>query len=183
MGDHRLQSAPHGCASSGRISCRTSKATSSVPAGEHRRPGPTGLRRRTRRRAGVRSPNFARGEVVEVRVGTSFLSGSGGAATPRTSPGLNFGMRCAGSCIPRGRERTGPSRMGRRQRSGKNGLYTALYHSLLYPRVFSEYGHYYSAFDDQVHTGESYTAFRSSGTRSAPRTVRSRCWLRNAWAG
>jgi len=38
-------------------------------------------------------------------------------------------------------------------------LYTALYHSLLYPRVFSEYGRYYSAFDDRVHNGESYTAF------------------------
>lgn len=41
----------------------------------------------------------------------------------------------------------------------KTRLYTALYHTLLYPRVFSEYGRYYSAFDDQAHQGESYTAF------------------------
>ncbi len=41
----------------------------------------------------------------------------------------------------------------------KTRLYTALYHALLYPRVFSEYGRYYSAFDDQVHTGQSYTAY------------------------
>ena len=38
-------------------------------------------------------------------------------------------------------------------------LYTALYHALLYPRTFSEYGRYYSAFDDRVHPGESYTAY------------------------
>src|ERR1700744_3570556 len=41
----------------------------------------------------------------------------------------------------------------------KTRLYTALYHALLYPRVFSEYGHYYSAFDDRMHAGESYTAY------------------------
>ncbi len=35
-------------------------------------------------------------------------------------------------------------------------FYTALYHCLLYPRVFSEHGRYYSAFDDQVHAGVAY---------------------------
>lgn len=38
-------------------------------------------------------------------------------------------------------------------------FYTALYHSLLYPRLFSEYGHYYSAFDDKIHPGISYTCY------------------------
>jgi predicted alpha-1,2-mannosidase len=38
-------------------------------------------------------------------------------------------------------------------------FYTGLYHALLYPKLFSENGRYYSAFDDQVHNGESYTAF------------------------
>jgi predicted alpha-1,2-mannosidase len=38
-------------------------------------------------------------------------------------------------------------------------FYTGLYHALLYPKLFSENGRYYSAFDDQVHDGESYTAF------------------------
>jgi predicted alpha-1,2-mannosidase len=41
----------------------------------------------------------------------------------------------------------------------KTRLYTALYHSLLYPREFSEYGRYYSAYDDAVHQGASYTSF------------------------
>jgi putative alpha-1,2-mannosidase len=38
-------------------------------------------------------------------------------------------------------------------------FYTALYHSLLYPRLFSEHGRYYSAFDDRVHEGVSYDDF------------------------
>lgn len=38
-------------------------------------------------------------------------------------------------------------------------LYTGLYHALLYPSLFSEHGRYYSAFDDKVHEGTSYTAY------------------------
>lgn len=41
----------------------------------------------------------------------------------------------------------------------KTIFYTGLYHALLYPREFSEYGRYYSAFDDQVHAGVSYTSY------------------------
>jgi predicted alpha-1,2-mannosidase len=38
-------------------------------------------------------------------------------------------------------------------------FYTGLYHALLYPKLFSEGGRYYSAFDDKIHDGVSYTAF------------------------
>lgn len=38
-------------------------------------------------------------------------------------------------------------------------FYTALFHTMLFPREFSEYGRYYSAFDDQVHEGDSYNDF------------------------
>ncbi|HWC18735.1 MAG TPA: glycoside hydrolase family 92 protein, partial [Terriglobales bacterium] len=38
-------------------------------------------------------------------------------------------------------------------------FYSGLYHALLYPRLFSEYGRYYSAFDDRIHSGVSYTAY------------------------
>jgi len=41
----------------------------------------------------------------------------------------------------------------------KKIFYTGLYHALLYPRIFSEYGRYYSAFDDQIHSGVSYTSY------------------------
>src|SRR5438132_13676147 len=38
-------------------------------------------------------------------------------------------------------------------------FYTGVYHALLYPKLISEHGRYYSAFDDQVHEGVSYTAY------------------------
>ncbi len=41
----------------------------------------------------------------------------------------------------------------------KTCFYSALFHTLQYPREFSEHGRYYSAFDDTVHNGESYNDF------------------------
>ncbi len=38
-------------------------------------------------------------------------------------------------------------------------FYTAMYHAMHYPREFSENGQYYSAFDDQVHSGVAYTDY------------------------
>jgi len=38
-------------------------------------------------------------------------------------------------------------------------FYTSYYHCLLYPRIFSEYGKYYSAFDDKIHDGVSYNDY------------------------
>lgn len=41
----------------------------------------------------------------------------------------------------------------------KSIFYTAMFHTMLFPREFSEYGRYYSAFDDQIHEGVSYNDF------------------------
>ncbi len=41
----------------------------------------------------------------------------------------------------------------------KTVFYTALYRTLQYPRIFSEYGKYYSAFDDTIHNGISYNDY------------------------
>jgi len=38
-------------------------------------------------------------------------------------------------------------------------FYTGMYHAHLYPRLFSEYGRYYSAFDDKVHRGVAYNDY------------------------
>lgn len=38
-------------------------------------------------------------------------------------------------------------------------FYTAFFRTLQYPREFSEYGRYYSPFDDKVHQGVSYNAY------------------------
>ena len=41
----------------------------------------------------------------------------------------------------------------------KGIFYTAMFHTMLFPREFSEYGRYYSAFDDQIHQGISYNDY------------------------
>ena len=41
----------------------------------------------------------------------------------------------------------------------KTIFYTALFHTMLFPREFSEYGRYYSPFDDKVHSGVSYNDY------------------------
>lgn len=41
----------------------------------------------------------------------------------------------------------------------KTIFYTAMYHTLLFPRTFSEYGRYYSSFDDTIHAGISYNDY------------------------
>ncbi|NQU54293.1 MAG: glycoside hydrolase family 92 protein [Bacteroidetes bacterium] len=38
-------------------------------------------------------------------------------------------------------------------------FYTSLHRTLQYPRIFSEYGKYYSAFDDTIHNGVSYNDY------------------------
>jgi predicted alpha-1,2-mannosidase len=102
---------------------------------------------------------FAPGQTVLVRVGTSFLSIDQARANLRQEmPGWDFDR------LQQQLRATWNEKLSRLQIDGatrlqKARLYTALYHALLYPRVFSEYGHYYSAFDDHVHAGESYTAY------------------------
>ncbi|MFO8057262.1 MAG: GH92 family glycosyl hydrolase [bacterium] len=44
-------------------------------------------------------------------------------------------------------------------RDDKVNFYTGMYHAHLYPRIFSEYGRYYSAFDDEVHEGVAYNDY------------------------
>jgi len=102
---------------------------------------------------------FRPGELLEVRVGTSFLSIDQARANLRHEiPDWSFdGVRAKVQAAWRDKlnllEVDGASDRERTR------LYTALYHALLHPRIFSEYGRYYSAFDDQIHAGESYTAF------------------------
>ena len=101
---------------------------------------------------------FNPGEVVLVRVGTSFQSIEQARANlEREMPDWNF------AAIQQRLRTQWDEKLSRLQMEAadkeKTRLYTALYHALLYPRTFSEGGRYYSAFDDQVHAGESYTAY------------------------
>ncbi|WP_263367189.1 GH92 family glycosyl hydrolase [Edaphobacter bradus] len=102
---------------------------------------------------------FPGGGVVEVRIGTSFLSIEQARENLRREiPAWDF------DAVQKKLRATWNEKLSRVSLEGASEdqrriVYTALYHALLYPRIFSEYGRYYSAFDDQVHEGESYTAY------------------------
>jgi predicted alpha-1,2-mannosidase len=104
--------------------------------------------------------SFAPGdEVVEVRVGTSFLSIEQARANLKAEiPDWNF------DAIQQKLRAQWNEKLSRVSVEGATDdqqkiVYTALYHALLYPRVFSESGRYYSAYDYRIHSGESYTAY------------------------
>ncbi|AFL87490.1 alpha-1,2-mannosidase, putative [Terriglobus roseus DSM 18391] len=101
---------------------------------------------------------FTPGADVEMRVGTSFLSiDQARENLQHEIPTWDF------TAAQRKLRAQWNDKLQRLQVSASNSekakLYTALYHAMLYPREFSEYGRYYSAFDDTMHTGESYTAY------------------------
>jgi predicted alpha-1,2-mannosidase len=97
--------------------------------------------------------------TVEAQVGTSFISiAQARANLDAEMPGWNFdGIRDA-------LRATWNAKLGIASLQGASDdqrriFYTGLYHALLYPKLFSEHGRYYSAFDDKVHNGTSYTAY------------------------
>jgi predicted alpha-1,2-mannosidase len=97
--------------------------------------------------------------VVELRVGTSFISVEQARANLKKEiPEWKF------EDVRRALREKWNAKLDRIAVQGtsdeeRRTVYTAVYHALLYPRVFSEYGRYYSAFDDKIHPGESYTAY------------------------
>jgi predicted alpha-1,2-mannosidase len=98
-------------------------------------------------------------EIVEARVGTSFISIEQARQNLETEiPTWDFGA------VRQSLRSTWNEKLERIAVEGatedqRRIVYTALYHALLYPRIFSEHGRYYSAFDDTVHKGVSYTAY------------------------
>jgi predicted alpha-1,2-mannosidase len=103
--------------------------------------------------------SFPSATVVEARIGTSFISIDQARANLKAEiPTWDF------EAIRAKLRATWNDKLSRITLEGasldaQRTTYTALYHALLYPRIFSEYGHYYSAFDDKVHPGDSYTAY------------------------
>jgi predicted alpha-1,2-mannosidase len=101
----------------------------------------------------------APGEAIEAKVGTSFISlDQARRNLDAEIPDWSFdkvrrGLRAEWNAKLKVMDIEGASD------DQRHIFYTALYHTMLYPRQFSEQGRYYSAFDDQVHTGVSYTAY------------------------
>jgi predicted alpha-1,2-mannosidase len=102
---------------------------------------------------------FAKGGTVRVRVGTSFISVDQARDNLRREVrGWDFD-RLRDALRRKWEAKLSLIDLEGATEDERKIFYTGLYHALLYPRLFSEYGRYYSAFDDQIHAGESYTAF------------------------
>ncbi len=97
--------------------------------------------------------------VVEAQIGTSFISIEQARANlDGELPAWNFeGARDALKAT--WNKKLGIAAIDGASDDQRRIFYTGLYHAMLYPKLFSEHGRYYSAFDDKVHNGTSYTAF------------------------
>jgi putative alpha-1,2-mannosidase len=99
------------------------------------------------------------GEVIEARIGTSFISLDQARKNLQAEiPGWNF------TAVRQSLRSQWNAKLGEVSIEGvtedqRHIFYTALYHSMLCPRTFSEHGRYYSAFDDKIHPGSSYTDY------------------------
>ncbi len=97
--------------------------------------------------------------VVEAQVGTSFISIEQARANLDAElPAWDFAA-VRDALKNSWNEKLGIAAIDGASDDERHIFYTGLYHALLYPKLFSEHGRYYSAFDDQVHDGISYTAF------------------------
>jgi predicted alpha-1,2-mannosidase len=102
---------------------------------------------------------FSQGQTVEVRVGTSFISVEQARDNLKRELAARDFDDVQKKLRAQWNEKLSRVQLGGATDKDKTLIYTAMYHALLYPRLFSEYGRYYSAFDDKIHNGESYTAY------------------------
>ncbi len=97
----------------------------------------------------------AGGDFIEARVGTSFISIEQARANlDQEIPDWNFERTCEALRTEWNRKLGSLSVEGADDEQ-RHIFYTGLYHALLYPKLFSEHGRYYSAFGDKVHDGTS----------------------------
>ncbi|HEX9425873.1 MAG TPA: GH92 family glycosyl hydrolase [Pyrinomonadaceae bacterium] len=111
------------------------------------------------RMGGYASFATTQGEEIKVRIGTSFISIDQARDNLRREiSDWDFdhvkteGRRIWSEALDRIRIQGG-------SKAERVNFYTAMYHVLLFPRTFSEYGRYYSAFDDRLHNGVSYNDY------------------------
>jgi len=99
------------------------------------------------------------GEAVGVKIGTSFISIEQARYNlNKEIPDWDFDrVKNEGRRI--WSQEIGKIRIQGGTKDDRVNFYTAMYHTLLFPRIFSEYGRYYSAFDDKVHNGVSYNDY------------------------
>lgn len=105
--------------------------------------------------------SFAPGTtLVEVRLGSSFISY--GQAETNLNHEIPLKQKFAKTCeLVRSQWSAYLNKVNieSNDTAALTNFYTALFRTLQYPREFSEYGRYYSAFDGKVHQGVSYNDY------------------------
>ena len=101
----------------------------------------------------------AQGEEIKVKIGTSFISIDQARDNLKREIGDWQFERVKAEGRRIWNEALNKIRIQTQSKADRINFYTAMYHSLLYPRTFSEYGRYYSAFDDRVHKGVAYNDY------------------------
>jgi len=98
-------------------------------------------------------------EIIKVKVATSFIS----LEQARKNLSIEISGWDFNQLETQTREMWQKSlsniKIGECSEDQKSIFYTAMFHTMLFPREFSEYGKYYSAFDDKVHSGISYNDY------------------------
>jgi predicted alpha-1,2-mannosidase len=103
---------------------------------------------------------FAKGTAtVQVKVGTSFISIEQARDNMQKEVEQNTFEQVVNSTHAEWNDYLGRIKVEGAKHRDKAVLYSAMYHTLLFPRESSEYGRYYSAFDDKVHPGVSYNDY------------------------
>lgn len=99
-------------------------------------------------------------DILEIRTGSSFIDYvQAGENLEREMPeGQDFG-HIVSQVKDRWNENLGKISIKGASEDDLAIFYTAFFKTLQFPREFSEYGRYYSPFDDMVHEGVSYTAY------------------------
>lgn len=103
---------------------------------------------------------FAAGtDSIEVRTGTSFISLEQARDNLRREIDSKAFKEVVSETMLAWDEHLSRLQIDSAAKKQKEIFYSAMYHSLLFPREFSEYGRYYSAFDDKIHNGVSYNDY------------------------
>jgi predicted alpha-1,2-mannosidase len=101
----------------------------------------------------------SKNEKVQVRIGTSFIS----IEQARKNMALEIKGKSFKDIVHSTRD-VWQKNLSRIKVKGitedqKHIFYTAMFHTMQFPREMDEYGKYYSAFDDKVHNGISYNDY------------------------
>ncbi|MFN2440914.1 MAG: GH92 family glycosyl hydrolase, partial [Chitinophagaceae bacterium] len=101
----------------------------------------------------------SKNEKVQVRIGTSFIS----IEQARKNMALEIKGKSFNDIVQSTRNMW-QKNLSRIKVKGitedqKHIFYTAMFHTMQFPREMDEYGKYYSAFDDKVHSGISYNDY------------------------